>query len=61
MVCPYAVNRHSVSQTVYEYDAEGIMKMYQTIEHNNAEFIECKKEECGAWCNGRCNYGSNNQ
>lgn len=56
MVCPYAVNRHTVQQTVNEYDENGYVKMQQLIEHNNAEFAECKKEECGAWHEGRCNY-----
>lgn len=61
MICPYAVNCHCVQQTVYEYNDDGTTKMHQTIEHNNAEFIECKQEGCGAWCNGRCNYGNINQ
>lgn len=61
MVCPYAVNRHTVSQTVYEYDENGSVKMCQTIDHSTADFLKCQKEECGAWCNGRCNYGNNNQ
>ena len=59
MVCPYAVNRHSVQQTVYEYNEDGSVNMHQTIDNNTAEFLECKKNECGAWWNGRCNYGNN--
>ena len=61
MVCPYAVNRHTVTQTAYEYDEDGTVKMCQTIDHNTAEFVKCKKEECGAWRDGRCHYGNNNQ
>lgn len=56
MKCPYAVSRHTVSQTVFEYDEDGKQTFQQTTEHNNAEFVDCLKEECGAWCDGRCQY-----
>lgn len=61
MFCPYAVNRHSVQQTIFEYNEDGSMKMSQTIDHNNAEFLKCKESECGAWHDGRCYYGNDNQ
>ena len=56
MFCPYAVNRHSVQQTIYEYNEDGSMKMCQTVDHNNAEFTKCKEQECGAWRGGKCCY-----
>ena len=56
MFCPYAVNRHTVQQTVFEYNDDGSMKMSQTVDHNNAEFIKCKEQECGAWRDGKCCY-----
>ena len=43
MYCPYAVNRHLVQQTTQEYDESGNQTLQQVIEHNTAEFIECKK------------------
>ena len=56
MFCPYAVNRHTVQQTVFEYNEDGSMRMSQIIDHNNAEFIKCKEQECGAWRDGKCCY-----
>lgn len=58
MVCPYAVNRHVVQQTCYEYKDDGNVEMSQLIEHNTAEFCECKKELCGAWKDGKCCYNN---
>lgn len=54
MKCPYAVNRHNVSQTAFQYDDDGVQTFQQTIEHNTAEFVDCLKDECGAWRDGRC-------
>ena len=34
----------------------GKQTFQQTIEHNTAEFVECKKELCGAWHDGKCHY-----
>lgn len=56
MYCPYAVNRHPVQQTTYEYNDDNYQTLQQTIEHNTAEFVECKKELCGAWHDGKCHY-----
>ena len=58
MFCPYAVNRHTVQQTIYEYNEDGTTKMYQTVDHNNAEFLKCKEHECGAWRDGKCCYNN---
>ena len=49
MKCPYAVNRHMVQQSVYEYDDSGNQTTQQTIERNTAEFVDCLMEDCGAW------------
>lgn len=56
MKCPYAVSRHTVSQTIFEYYEDGNQKFQQTIDHNTAEFVDCLKENCGAWNDGRCRY-----
>lgn len=56
MKCPYAVNRHNVSQTAFQYDDDGVQTFQQTIEHNTAEFVDCLKDECGAWRDGRFQY-----
>ena len=56
MKCPYAVNRHNVSQTVFRYDESGNQTFQQTIDHNTAEFVDCLEENCSAWRDGRCQY-----
>ena len=56
MKCPYAVSRHTVTQTTFEYDEDRAETFRQTIEKNTAEFSECPKEDCGAWQDGRCGY-----
>ena len=54
--CPYAINRHMVQQTINEFDADGNHLGQQVIEHNTADFLECKQSHCGAWKDGRCQY-----
>ena len=56
MKCPYAVNRHLVQQTIYEYDDDGEMTFQSVIEQNAADFVDCLKDDCGAWRDGRCQY-----
>ena len=56
MKCPYAVSRHTVSQTIFEYDDDGKQTFQQTTDHNTAEFVDCLKENCGAWRDGKCQY-----
>lgn len=56
MKCPYAVNRNLVQQTIYEYDDGGEMTFQQVIEQNAADFVDCLKDDCGAWRDGRCQY-----
>lgn len=56
MKCQYAVNRHLVQQTIYEYDDDGEMTFQQVIEQNAADFVDCLKDDCGAWRDGRCQY-----
>lgn len=58
MKCPYAVNRHTVSQTNFEYNEDGVQTFQQTVESNTASFLNCLEEECGAWKDGRCQYRS---
>lgn len=60
MKCPYAVNRHTVSQTNIEYNEEGVQTFQQTVENNTASFVDCLEENCGAWRDGRCEYCGNN-
>lgn len=56
MKCPYAVNRNTISQTIFEYDEDGKQTFQQTTDQNTAEFVDCMKENCCAWHDGRCQY-----
>lgn len=56
MICPYAVNRTVVVQTKYGYNDENIQTSAVTIENSIANFLECQKENCGAYKDGRCCY-----
>lgn len=56
MKCPYAVDRRTVAQTSFEYNEDGALTFQQTVENNTASFVECLREECGAWQDGRCRY-----
>ncbi|MGM9669799.1 MAG: hypothetical protein ACI3VZ_08625 [Faecousia sp.] len=56
MKCPYAVSRHTVSQTIFEYDEDGKQTFRQTTERNTAKFVDCLEGNCGAWRDGRCQY-----
>ena len=56
MKCPYAVHRLVKTTLDYEYDESG--NVIKTIDEttNQAIFVNCLKEECGAWRDGRCKY-----
>ena len=61
MKCPYTVHRRVVQQTIYDYGEDGQVKEQTLVENNIAEPIDCQQENCGAWENGRCNYGRTNE
>jgi hypothetical protein len=58
MKCPYAVHRQSTTQTVIEYAEDGQQKSWTEYQNNTAHFVDCQKEECGAFNpeTGRCEY-----
>lgn len=58
MKCPYAVTRKEINQTKMEYDENGNQISYTEIRANIAGFINCEKENCGAWQNGKCCYAA---
>jgi hypothetical protein len=53
MKCPYNVSIET-EQTVFEYDKFGFQVFQQTIV--KSEMPDCIKEECAAWCDGKCHY-----
>ncbi len=63
MKCPY--NRKSETQVLQWSqepceDNETVFKNGNQIVKRSFELMECSKEECGAWHNGRCCYASVN-
>lgn len=58
MKCPYTVHRETTTQAKYAYNEDGTQKCYTEITSNRAEMIECEKENCGAWKNGKCCYST---
>lgn len=56
MKCPYAVTRKEINQTEMEYDENGNQIFYSEVRNNKAEFINCEKENCGVWHDGKCCY-----
>lgn len=63
MKCPY--NRKSETQVLQWSqepceDNETVFKNGNQIVKTSFELMECSKEECGVWHNGRCCYASVN-
>lgn len=58
MKCPYAVNRIVQTKTEINYDAESKEDGSVVTTINNAEFINCLENQCGAFnpATGRCEY-----
>lgn len=63
MVCPY--NRKSETQTLMweqnpTEENETVMKNGKQITKTTFELMECSKENCGVYRNGKCCYASVN-
>lgn len=58
MKCPYAVNRQTTTQCMIEHNEEGQQTGWTEYQNNQASFIDCLKEECGAYNpeTSRCEY-----
>jgi len=58
MKCPYAVNRQVTTQSIMQYNEEGQQTSWTEYQNNTAQFVNCLKEECGAYNpdTGRCEY-----
>lgn len=53
MKCPY--NHGKVTECIQQtHDENGFLVQQMTI--TMRQLMECAKEECGAWQDGRCNY-----
>lgn len=56
MKCPYAVTRKKITRTEIIYDDNGNQTSYIEIKSNEAVFVNCEQENCGAWHDGKCFY-----
>lgn len=54
MFCPYV--RKTYTRVVKIHYDEELQQEDGSILHEQYANIECKKEQCGAWCDGRCRY-----
>jgi len=59
MKCPYAVQRKVITISAHIYNDEGVHTGTSETINNYAIFMDCVKEKCGAWRNGRCHYNDN--
>lgn len=53
--CPYAVNRQEIVNQRSSVDEDGKTVLAQQIV-NKASFVECQRENCGVFYDGRCHY-----
>ena len=53
--CPYAVDRCETLENVSVADEDGTNHLTQRF-YNKASFVECKREQCGVFYDGRCHY-----
>ncbi len=61
MQCPY--NRKTETQCLQwtqDVNEDGIIERGQQVTRHEFGLMECLKENCGAWHNGRCHYASVN-
>ena len=53
MICPYNTK---VDVTVTETETDDERGIVKTVTKTMYKMLDCHKEECGAWQDGRCNY-----
>lgn len=59
MICPYCLGRvEQINQNRYEYDDEGRTDFYEHKMIETRHIMECQKENCAAWHDGRCHYSN---
>jgi hypothetical protein len=58
MKCPYTCNIKQTNLNKFSYDEDGKQNEHKHQLIENREFVECLKEDCGAYYNGKCNYAA---
>jgi hypothetical protein len=56
MVCPYIISVRDSEECDMELDDNGVQTHYHKISMTIRVPMRCKKEECGAWHDGKCNF-----
>ncbi len=57
MICPYNLKTSTeVQSTTQTTDADGVPEKSRTVTQARYEYMECLKDECGAWQDGKCRY-----
>lgn len=56
MKCPYAITRIVTIHYENHFDENDRNDFSNSTETNAAIFVNCQKENCGAWQDGKCNY-----
>lgn len=54
MICPYFSNKVETNVSVFGYDEDGKQTTGKNVTTTIVTPHECKQQECGAWCNGKC-------
>jgi hypothetical protein len=55
MICPYNIERITqTNQDGYGYDADGYNTRHGHVLIEQRKMMECQKENCAAWQDGKC-------
>lgn len=56
MICPYICDIQQVNENVYEYSDSGNCTYHEHKLIEKKFPMECKKEKCALWADGKCKY-----
>ena len=57
MKCPYTIKSETTIQNFgQKYNDEGNPKNSKSVTQTVYELMDCEKDNCGAWQNGKCCY-----
>ena len=61
MICPYMRKKETcIMQETYDPDDDGRNRMTQKVDSYEYTMLECPKEGCAVWFDGRCHYYADN-
>lgn len=56
MKCPYIKQNVTITTAFTLKYEDGNCEAWNKIDNTSVELMNCLKDECGAWRNGRCNF-----